>query len=177
MEDLLMRTGIDAPLVDLVMALVGQPRWQSSSQQILSDRTTQFIDITDRLLQLVAHSRIHTGTVNVQTLHTTTGIVVNEHEPLLLADFEELLSELAPASRTYRHDDVRRRTVNLTARERVNGHAHCRALCLPTSVTLNVVGGRLQLGTWQRVFFVELDGPQERSITIVLNGTDLSLGQ
>jgi secondary thiamine-phosphate synthase enzyme len=167
---------MDAPLVDLVMALVGQPRWHSSSHQIVSDRTTQFIDITDRLFQFVAHSRIHTGLLNVQTLHTTTGIVINEHEPLLLADFEELLSEFAPASRAYRHDDVRKRTVNLTADERINGHAHCRALFLPTSVTLNVIGGCLQLGTWQRVFFVELDGPQRRSMTIVLNGTDLGLG-
>jgi secondary thiamine-phosphate synthase enzyme len=167
---------MDAPLVDLVMALVGQPRWHCSSHQVLSDRTTQFIDITDRLTQLVARSRIHTGLLNVQTHHTTTGIVVNEHEPLLLADFEQQLCEFAPASRAYRHDDGRLRTVNLTADERVNGHAHCRALFLPTSVTLNVIGGYLQLGAWQRVFFVELDGPQERSMTVVLNGTDLSLG-
>ena len=67
----------------------------------------------------------------------------------------------APRDGRYRHDDPAVRTVNLTADERPNGHAHCRALLLPTSVCLNIVDGRLQLGRWQRVFFVELDGPRE----------------
>ena len=98
----------------------------------------------------VAASGVRTGVVNVQTLHTTTAIVVNEHEPLLLADFVALLERAAPRRAEYRHDNWLLRTVNVTGDERANGHGHCRALLLGTSACLNVVDGRLRLGQWQR---------------------------
>ena len=88
-----------------------------------TQRPTEFIDLTDRLQQMVARARVHCGVVNVHTMHTTTGIVVNELEPLLLDDFSALLDDVAPRDSAYRHDDVRRRTVNVTLDERVNGHA------------------------------------------------------
>jgi secondary thiamine-phosphate synthase enzyme len=141
--------------------------------RITTRRPTEFIDITIRLEQLAARAGLDCGLLNVQTLHTTTGVVVNEHEPLLLADFESLLERLAPADGRYRHDDAASRTVNVTDGERPNGHAHCRALFLPTSATLNVVDGRLRLGRWQRVFLVELDGPRERELSVVLLGGGL----
>jgi secondary thiamine-phosphate synthase enzyme len=133
-------------------------------------RPTEFIDLTIRLQQLVAATRVQLGLVNVQTMHTTTAVVVNEHEPLLLADFERQLEQLAPHHGAYRHDDTSVRTVNLTDGERPNGHAHCRALFLPSSASLNVVNGRLQLGRWQRVFLVELDGPRQREVSVVVLG-------
>jgi secondary thiamine-phosphate synthase enzyme len=131
---------------------------------------TEFIDLTDRLQRLVAEAGIRSGILNVQTLHTTTGVIVNEHEPLLLSDFRAMLENAAPADGRYRHDDETSRTVNLTEGERPNGHSHCRALLLPTSVCLNVVGGWLVLGAWQRVFLVELDGSRDREISVVLFG-------
>jgi secondary thiamine-phosphate synthase enzyme len=131
---------------------------------------TEFIDLTDRLERLVADAGVHFGILNIQTRHTTTAVVVNEHEPLLLSDFQMLLESAAPTDTCYRHDDTTARTVNVTAAERPNGHAHCRALLLPSSVSLNVVSGRLQLGQWQRVFLVELDGPREREISVLLLG-------
>jgi secondary thiamine-phosphate synthase enzyme len=137
---------------------------------ISTTRPTEFVDLTDRLQQLVAGAALGVGIANVQTLHTTTAIVVNEHEPLLLTDFEAMLETAAPSDGRYRHDDARVRTVNVTAHERANGHAHCRALMLPTSACLNISRGRLVLGRWQRVFFVELDGPQDREISILMFG-------
>jgi secondary thiamine-phosphate synthase enzyme len=131
---------------------------------------TQFIDITDRLQSLVAASGVQTGFVNVQSLHTTTAVVVNEHEPLLLADFDSLLERTAPLRAWYAHDDMRRRTTNVVPGERANGHAHCRALFLSPSVCLNVVSGCIELGRWQRVFLVELDGPRARGLSIVVVG-------
>ena len=131
---------------------------------------TQFIDLTDRLDALVADAGLRFGILNVQTLHTTTAIVVNEHEPLLLADFQSMLEAAAPGDGPYQHDDAAARTVNLTDAERPNGHAHCRALLLPSSACLNVVSGRLLLGRWQRVFLVELDGPRDREVSVVIFG-------
>jgi len=60
--------------------------------------------------------------------------------------------------------------VNITAEERVNGHAYCRALLLPSSACLNISAGTLMLGTWQRVFLVELDGPRVRHVSILIAG-------
>jgi secondary thiamine-phosphate synthase enzyme len=56
------------------------------------------------------------------------------------------------------------------ADERVNGHAHCRALLLEPSSCINVIGGHLQLGAWQRVFLTELDGPRDREISVLILG-------
>ncbi len=136
--------------------------------RVVTRRPTEFIDLTVRLQQIVTDAGVESGILNVQTLHTTSAIVVNEHEPLLLGDFEALLVRLAPDDGRYRHDDAALRTVNVTDGERPNGHSHCRALFLPPSASLNVVGARIQLGRWQRVFFVELDGPREREISVVL---------
>jgi len=138
--------------------------------QLTTGHPTQFIDLTDRLQALVADAGLRVGVVNIQTLHTTTGIVVNEHEPLLLTDFEAMLEGTVPRDGRYRHDDPAVRTVNLTDEERPNGHAHCRALLLPSSAGLNVMKGQLLLGRWQRVFFVELDGPREREVSVLLFG-------
>ena len=60
--------------------------------------------------------------------------------------------------------------MNVAPGERPNGHAHCRALLLPTSALLNVAGGRLQLGRWQRIFLVELDGPRIREVSVLAFG-------
>jgi secondary thiamine-phosphate synthase enzyme len=137
---------------------------------LATGRPTEFLDLTERLQQFVSDSGLRLGVVNVQTLHTTTGVVVNEHEPLLLTDFQAWLEDAVPRDGRYRHDDPALRTVNLTDEERVNGHAHCRALLLPSSASLNVSRGRLLLGQWQRVFFVELDGPRARDVSVLLYG-------
>jgi secondary thiamine-phosphate synthase enzyme len=142
----------------------------TTSIHLTTTQPTEFIDLTDRLQRLVTDAGLRFGIMNVQTLHTTTGVVVNEHEPLLLADFQSLLETTAPNDGRYQHDDTNTRTVNLTDAERPNGHAHCRALLLPSSACLNVVEGRLFLGRWQRVFFVELDGAREREVSVLIFG-------
>ena len=138
--------------------------------RVTTGRPMEFIDLTDRIEAFAAEAGIHSGLVNVQTLHTTTAIVVNEHEPLLLGDFAALLTRTAPRDASYRHDDMDVRTVNLGADERPNGHAHCHALLLGSSASLNFADGRLQLGRWQRVFLVELDGPRAREVSVLVIG-------
>ncbi len=137
--------------------------------QVTTRPGTSFTDITDRLQHLAGESLAPLGILTVQTTHTTTAIVVNEHEPLLLADFEAALERFAPRLGSYEHDDLTRRC-NVPPDEPANGHAHCRALVLPTSATLAVVGGRLVLGRWQRVLLVDLDGPRRRDVSVVLLG-------
>lgn len=130
---------------------------------------TAFIDLTDRLNDLISASQVTSGMLVVHTTHTTTALVVNEHEALLLADFEALLERLAPRNVAYWHDEMALRA-EVPWNEPRNGHAHCRALLLPTSVALIIRDGRLLLGRWQRVFLVELDGPRERTVSVLVSG-------
>jgi secondary thiamine-phosphate synthase enzyme len=144
--------------------------YRHTKVRIVTEQHTEFIDLTESLEELVAESRIITGFLNVQSLHTTAAIVVNEGEPLLLNDFECVLRKVAPDDVPYQHDDETVRTVNLNPGERPNGSSHCKALVLSSSACLNVVDGRLFLGRWQRVFLAELDGPRPRDISVLLIG-------
>lgn len=135
-------------------------------------QSTAFVDLTDRITRFVLDAKVRTGVVTVQTMHTTTGLVVNEAEPLLLVDFAAFLDRLAPRASFYHHDDMARRP-GVPPDEPANGHAHCRALLLPTSASLTVVDGSLQLGRWQRILFVDLDGPRRRDVSVLLAGEPL----
>ncbi len=139
--------------------------------RIDTTRPTTLVDITDALSDAVQRTRLSEGFVMVQTRHTTTGLLVNEHEPLLLEDLEGLFERLAPEGASYGHDDFGRRTVNLVLGERRNGHAHCRAALLRASECIAVTGGVLGLGRWQRVFFVDFDGGQRRTLSLTFVGT------
>lgn len=135
-----------------------------------TEQPTEFLDVTDDLKKLVAQSGIRMGIVNVQSLHTTMAVIVNENEPLLLTDFTEMLEQAAPKAAQYRHDDASIRTANLTPGEPANGHSHCRALFLASATCINVIEGSLELGVWQRVFLVELDGPRHRELSVMVLG-------
>lgn len=129
-----------------------------------------FIDFTEDLEGLVAETPIRNGLVNVQILHTSAALVFNENEPLLIEDLKDSLERMAPKDARYQHDDFGKRKVNLCENECVNGHSHCKAICLPATVTLNLIDGRLQLGQWQRVMLVELDQARPRQVQVQIIG-------
>jgi secondary thiamine-phosphate synthase enzyme len=135
-----------------------------------SDEPTQFVDITDQVQLAVRDSGIANGVVVVYAQHTTAGITINEAEPLLLGDMCRLLDRFASREDQYQHDDLTIRTVNLEPNERKNGHAHCQRLFIGASESVPIVDREAQLGKWQRIFFVELDGPRPRSVTVQLMG-------
>ena len=142
-----------------------------------SEKHLQFIDLTELVRERVRRSGISDGFVNIQSRHTTAAVVINENEPLLLDDLEEILETWAPQNRLYRHNDLNIRSQPIPADERPNGHSHSRAFYLGASETVNIVGGELQLGRWQTIFLVELDGIRTRSVSIVVMGakSDFSL--
>ena len=139
----------------------------------ISVNTREYLDIqdlTDQITQEVLKSKIKDGLVNVQTLHTTTAIILNENEPLLLKDFKNNLEKIAPKDIPYQHDDFSQRTVNMCNDECQNGHSHCKAIHLPPNICLNLIDSKLQLGTWQRILLIELDKPRSRKIQIQIVG-------
>ena len=132
----------------------------------------QFVDITDGVAELVRVSGLREGVANVFSRHTTAAVCIQEAEPLLLEDLREFLRRSAPPHAHYRHNDFRVRTVHMHDDESPNGHSHCLQLMLGTSESVPVADGKLLLGTWQRIFLVELDGPREnREVIIQALGT------
>ena len=139
--------------------------------EIITIETTEaleLVDVTERLANVVRRLNITDGVLTVHSRHTTAGILINEHEPLLLDDLRAMFERLVPATLTYAHDDFTRRTANLAPCERHNGHAHCRAALLRASEMVPIVAGQLSLGRWQRIFFVDFDGGQRREISITI---------
>jgi len=128
------------------------------------------IDLTEKIKSFVKESSVKNGLINIQTLHTTATVFIQENEPLLLEDIKKYLERIAPQSIQYNHDDFGRRTVNVCEDECRNGHSHCKALNLPANVTLNLVDGEAQLGRWQAVLFIELDSSRERKVQCQIIG-------
>jgi secondary thiamine-phosphate synthase enzyme len=126
----------------------------------------EFVDLTDRINQHLRREGIRDGAVTVFSRHTTAAIKINEAEELLLEDFKLFLRRMCPVERGYNHNDMSRRKPPIAMDERPNAHSHLMHLLLSTSETIPVVDSRLALGTWQRVFMIELDGPRAREVLV-----------
>lgn len=129
-----------------------------------------FVDITEAVQTFIKESNIKNGFINIQTMHTTCPVFINENEPCLLRDFQNHLAQLSPKELPYNHNDFTIRTVNICDGECKNGHSHCLALHFPANVTVNILSGELQLGQWQRIFMVELDKSRPRQIQFQVMG-------
>lgn len=130
-----------------------------------SSSRLQIEDLTDVVMAAVQRMGVREGTVTVQSLHTTCAVVVNESQDALQEDFLAYLQTLVDPGTAWKHDDG-----VFSDCDRRNTDSHLRALLLSPSVTLQVNGGELVLGTWQRVLVVELDGPRTRAIRIQVMG-------
>ena len=135
-----------------------------------SKKAPEFIDITEWVRQCVSKSQVDNGFAVVYSKHTTAAVIINENEPLLLADMEKFLEKISPRHDDYQHNTVQIRTVNLTSDEYPNGHAHLQHLLLGSSETIPVIGGKMQFGQYQSVFFIELDCPRAREVLVQIVG-------
>ena len=122
---------------------------------IQTTRRIELLDITDRVRAAVKESGIKEGICVVSTRHTTASIIVNENERGLKTDILDMLEELVPENKNYAHNSIDN-----------NADAHLRAVLLGMTETIPVEDGHLVLGTWQSIFFVELDGPRNRTVNV-----------
>jgi secondary thiamine-phosphate synthase enzyme len=117
----------------------------------------EMVDLTARVAGIVARSGLAEGLCSVYVPHATAAIVINENDdPNVCTDVLDSLDRLIPAG-VWRHD-------------RVDGNAasHIQATLLGPGETIPVKDGRLQLGTWQAIMLVELDGPRERRVLVTM---------
>lgn len=125
--------------------------------KIETSKRTELMDITPEIQEEVRVSGIQEGICIISTRHTTAGIIINENESGLREDILNLLERLVPSGAGYRHDRIDN-----------NADAHLKSVLLGTSETLPVVQGKLELGTWQSIFFAEMDGPRHRTVNLTI---------
>src|SRR5271165_4651076 len=119
----------------------------------------EILDLTDQVAALPGVDEIAQGSVLLHSLHTTTALIINERQDALLHDIAALLRTLIPEGGAYRHNAPAYSDCN-----RANATSHLGAVLLGQTLQVPIEQGRLILGTWQRVLFCELDGPQTRRV-------------
>ena len=133
--------------------------------------TTQieFLNITDKVQEIIDNSGIREGFVLVYSPHTTMGIMINHNEPMLLQDFLKVFHRLVPVDNQYSHDlfELRR---GKKADGRSNGQAHCQTMLIGVSETIPVEKGKMIITERQSIFAVEFDGSRKRDLIIQVIG-------
>ena len=116
-----------------------------------------FVDLTDKVQEIVSKSAIRNGMVHVFAPHATGILILTENDYALLNDIKTFLEETVPKRRAYQHPS--------------NAHSHLRSMLLPPDKTLPVIDGRVEFGTWQSLLFVETDVyPRQRKLIIQVIG-------
>lgn len=124
---------------------------------IETSKRTELIDITSEVQEEVRISGVQEGLCIISTRHTTAGIIINENENGLKEDILKLLDRLVPPGAGYRHDRIDN-----------NADSHLKAILIGSSEALPIVQGKLELGTWQSIFFAEMDGPRHRTVNVTI---------
>ena len=120
---------------------------------------TAVLDITSQINAALAETGLRRGLVNVYSRHSTSGVFINENESGLVEDFKNSIQSLIPSDERYRHDRIDN-----------NADSHLRSFIIGNSETIPFDGASMSLGTWQSVFFLELDGPRNRRVTLTIIG-------
>jgi secondary thiamine-phosphate synthase enzyme len=140
-------------------------------QTIETKSTSQieFIDITDKVDEIINNSGIRDGQVLIFSPHTSASIVINHNEPMLIQDFMRILYRLVPVSDRYSHDlfEIGR---TKSSDGRSNGHSHCKAMILGVSETVPIEKGKMLLTEKQNIFLAEMDGARTREIVVQVIG-------
>ena len=125
--------------------------------KVRSTKKHEVIDITAQISEAVRGSNVSEGICCVYVPHATAAVVVNENDDMQIGqDLLDALDKIVPEG-IWRHDKVDS-----------NGAAHLKSALLGPSEAIPVQGGRLALGTWQAVMFVELDGPRDRKVIVTI---------
>lgn len=126
---------------------------------VKTSRRVEIVDITRDLNELIKSNNFKNGIIDIFTRHSTSAIAINENESGLVNDFQNTLESVIPTGDNYKHNQIDN-----------NADSHIRAFFIGSSESIPVQNGSMNLGTWQSVFFVELDGPRNRTVIVTLIG-------
>jgi len=119
-----------------------------------------YAHLTPQVEAIVKKSGVREGMVLISAMHITAGVYVNDNEPGLIEDIDHWLEKVAPFDRNYHHHQT----------GETNGDSHLKALLIHHQVIVPITAGRLDLGTWQRIFYAEFDGQRDKRIIVKVMG-------
>jgi secondary thiamine-phosphate synthase enzyme len=132
---------------------------------IQSEARVELSDITDRVVEVAVQAGVREGIVSLWSMHTTCSVFINEAQTALHADIKRVLESMVARDAEWLHNDPEHSDC-----DRFNADSHLRAMLLGHSLTLQITGGEVVLGSWQRILMAELDGPRARTLRVQVMG-------
>lgn len=158
-------TSRETPIAGGGVATSGNLTVRGEVLVVQTDERLELIDLTDRVMASVREAGVREGLVNLCSLHTTCAVFISEFQTALLADIKGLLERVVSRDAEWLHNDPAHSDC-----DRMNADSHLRSMFLGHSLTLQVSGGEVVLGQWQRILMAELDGPRARSLRLQVMG-------
>jgi len=128
--------------------------------EVRSERRGEYIDITTEIEKMIDKSEVRNGVVIIHELHTTAALTIQENDTSVHEDTKEIMDKLVPLDREYRH----------SYEGNANAAAHIKNQIFGSNLAIPVIDGKIALGTWQRIFLVELFEGRKRRIAVCVMG-------
>ena len=155
----------ERPVEDVATAAAGGLVIHGETFVVSTDQRIELVDLTNRVMEFVRHFNIKEGLVCLWSMHTTCALFINEFQTALLTDIKRFLEQMVARDAEWMHNNPEHSDC-----DRMNADSHLRALLLGHNLTLQVSGGEVVLGQWQRILMAELDGPRARSLRVQILG-------
>ncbi|MFN0112911.1 MAG: secondary thiamine-phosphate synthase enzyme YjbQ [Blastocatellia bacterium] len=154
-----------APAKPKVEVKEGTYKVASTTLIVTTKERVELKIITEQIADFVSQTPIREGIVQISSLHTTAGVMLNETQDALLEDMKAMFEQAVPAGAYYKHNDPQHSDC-----ARRNAVAHLRSIIVGNNLTVPIENGKMKLGVWQQVFFTEFDGPNNRKIHVQVMG-------
>ena len=155
----------ERPVEEVATANTGGLTIHGETLIISTDERIELVDLTNRVMEFVRRFNMREGLVSLWSMHTTCSLFINEFQTALLTDIKRFLEQMVARDAEWMHNNPAHSDC-----DRMNADSHLRALLLGHNLTLQVSGGEVVLGQWQRILMAELDGPRARSLRVQIFG-------
>lgn len=155
----------ERPVEEVATANAGGLTIHGETLVITTEERIELVDLTNHVMEFVRRFNMREGLVSLWSMHTTCSLFINEFQMALLTDIKRFLEEMVARDADWMHNNPEHSDC-----DRMNADSHLRALLLGHNLTLQVSGGEVVLGQWQRILMAELDGPRARSLRIQIFG-------
>ena len=155
----------ETPVAKATSASVGGFAVVAETIEVDTTERLELVDLTDTVMEFVRRSGVSEGLLSLWSMHTTFTVLINDSQKALQADMTSFLEHVVPRGHYYQHNDPKHSDC-----DRQNADSQLRAMLLGHSVTMQISGGELVIGQWQRVLCGEMDGPRTRKIRAQVQG-------
>ena len=149
----------ETPVAKTTSASVGGFTVVAETIDVDTTERVELVDLTDTVMAFVRRSGVQEGLLSLWSMHTTCSVFINESQKALETDILAFLENVVARGKYYQHNDP-----DHSDCDRQNADAHLRAMLLGHSITMQISGGELVVGRWQRVLCGEMDGPRTRTV-------------